>query len=218
MDQVGIVQRVKIHRLSVRIFHWLNALAILMMITSGWQIYNATEFWAEGYRFPEWVRLGDWLGGGIRWHLAAMWLLMANLLVYILIGIFSGHFKRRFFPVTPSSVIGDLTKAVQFKLPHDHVNYNSVQKASYIGVLLVILLTIVSGFEIWKPVQLQAIGWFMGGYEGARRIHFIGMTLISAFIVMHLALVLIVPSTLIPMVIGTRRKDHSPEEGKAHVA
>ena len=218
MNQAIATQPITIHRLSVRVFHWINAIAIFLMVTSGWQIYNATEFWAEGYNFPEWARLGGWLGGGIKWHLAAMWLLMANLLVYILIGIFSGHFKRRFFPVTPRSVIGDLTKAVQLKLPHDHVNYNSVQKASYIGVLLIILLTILSGFEIWKPVQLQALGWFMGGYEGARRVHFIGMSLICVFVVMHLALVLIVPSTLIPMIIGTRRKDISTEEGKAHVA
>lgn len=202
--------RIKIHKLSVRIFHWLNALAILIMVTSGWQIYNATEFMAPGYRFPKWATLGDWLGGGIQWHLAGMWLLIGNLSIYILIGIFSGHFKRRFFPVTPRSVVGDLVKAAQFKLPHDHVNYNSVQKASYIGVLFIIVMTIVSGFEVWKPVQLQFIGWFMGGYEGARIVHFVGMSLICAFIVMHLALVLIVPSTLIPMIIGTHKgeKDH----------
>ena len=218
MDGNGITERVKIHRLNVRIFHWLNALAILMMITSGWQIYNATQFWSEDWKFPAWATLGDWLGGGIQWHLAAMWLLMANLLVYVLIGIFSGHFRRRFFPVTPASMVSDLTKAATFKLPHDHVNYNSVQKASYIGVLIIILVTILSGFELWKPVQLQALGWFMGGFEGARRIHFIGMTLICAFIVMHLALVAIVPSTLIPMITGKWRRHKSTEEGKAHVA
>jgi thiosulfate reductase cytochrome b subunit len=195
----------KIHRLNVRVFHWLNAISIVLMVLSGWQIYNATQFWSEDWAFPAWATLGDWLGGGIRWHLAAMWLLMANLAVYLVIGIFSGHFKRRFFPVTPKSVLSDFTKAATFKLPHDHVNYNSVQKASYIGVLLVIVLTILSGFEIWKPVQLQALGWFLGGYEGARRIHFIGMTLICAFIVMHLALVAIVPSTLIPMITGKWR-------------
>ena len=204
--------RITIHKLSVRIFHWLNALAILIMVTSGWQIYNATQFIAAGYRFPKWAALGGWLGGGIQWHFAGMWLLMGNLLVYILISIFSGHFKRRFFPVTPRSVVGDFIKAAQFKLPHDHVKYNSVQKASYIGVLLIILMTIISGFEVWKPVQLQFIGWFMGGYEGARLVHFVGMSLICAFIVMHLALVLVVPSTLIPMITGTRKGE------KNHVA
>lgn len=217
MSKVESTSRVTIHKLSVRIFHWLNALAILMMIPSGWQIYNATLFWSEDYPFPDWATLGGWLGGGIRWHLAAMWLLMANLLVYLIIGIWSGHFKRRFFPWSPSGVIGDVTKAVQFKLPHDHVNYNYVQKTSYIGVLLIILATILSGFELWKPVQFQFIGYFMGGYEGARMVHFIGMSLICAFIVMHLALVAIVPSTFIPMITGSFRNKNSHNEGSHHV-
>ena len=218
MEQTTTNGRTTIHKLSVRIFHWLNALAMLMMIPSGWQIYNATQFWSEDWEFPSYLTLGGWLGGGIQWHLAAMWLLIINLLVYLVIGIWSGHFKRRMFPVSPGAVIGDVGKALTFKLPHDHVNYNYVQKASYIGVLLVIILTILSGFEIWKPVQFQTLGYLMGGYEGARRIHFIGMALICAFIVMHLVLVDIVPSTLIPMITGTYRKKSTPEEIAKNVA
>jgi thiosulfate reductase cytochrome b subunit len=212
MEQADSMQRTTIHRLSVRIFHWLNALAMLIMIPSGWQIYNATVFWHEDYPFPDAIALGGWLGGGIQWHLAGMWLLVINLLVYLIIGIANGHFKRRFFPWSPKGVIGDLTKAVQFKLPHDHVKYNYVQKTTYIGIMLVIIATILSGFELWKPVQFQELGYFMGGYEGARRVHFIGMALICAFIVLHLALVAIVPSTFLPMITGYFRKKNSHEK------
>lgn len=209
-------QRTPIHRLSVRIFHWLNVIAMLIMIPSGWQIYNATSFWNEDYQFPAAITLGGWLGGGIRWHLAAMWLLVINLLIYLIIGIWNGHFKRRFFPWSPRGVIGDMTKAVQFKLPHDHLNYNYVQKTTYIGITLIIVATIMSGFVLWKPVQFQFVGYFMGGYEGARVVHFVGMTLICAFIVLHLALVAIVPSTLIPMITGYFRKKNSQEKDAHH--
>jgi thiosulfate reductase cytochrome b subunit len=212
MDQAINSERTLIHRFSVRIFHWLNVIAMLIMIPSGWQIYNATVFWNEDYPFPNAITLGGWLGGGIKWHLAGMWLLVINLLVYFIIGIWNGHFKRRFFPWSPRGVVGDLTKAVQFKLPHDHVKYNYVQKTTYIGIMLIIIVTILSGFELWKPVQLQFLGYFMGGYEGARRVHFIGMALICAFIVLHLALVAIVPSTFLPMITGYFRKKNSHEK------
>lgn len=216
MAQGDIIERTKIHRLSVRVFHWLNVIAMLIMIPSGWQIYNATSFWNEDYQFPDAITLGGWLGGGIRWHLAGMWLLVLNLLVYLIIGILNGHFKRRFFPWSPKGVIGDITKAVQFKLPHDHGNYNYVQKTTYIGITLIIIATVLSGFELWKPTQLQFIGYFMGGFEGALRVHFIGMALICAFVVLHLALVAIVPSTFLPMITGTFRKKHSQEKDAHH--
>ena len=204
MTQIGATKKVTIHKLSVRIFHWLNAVAMLLMITSGWRIYNASPLF-DSFRFPRGLTLGGWLGGALQWHFAAMWLFLVNLAIYILIGIISGHFRRRFFPVTPAAVLGDVGKALRGKLPHDVRNYNAVQKTSYIGVLMVMVLTFLSGLAVWKSVQFQAIGLLMGGYEGARLVHFVGMSLICAFIVLHLALVIIVPSTLIPMITGRAR-------------
>ena len=115
MDQDISGQRVTIHRASVRVFHWLNVVAMLIMIPSGWQIYNATVFWNEDYPFPDAITLGGWLGGALQWHFAAMWLLVVNLLVYLLAGLVSGHFRRSFLPVTPRTVLQDFGKAV-----HDH--------------------------------------------------------------------------------------------------
>jgi thiosulfate reductase cytochrome b subunit len=196
-------QRIRVHSLSVRIFHWLNAVAIVLMIMSGWRIYNASPLF--DFRFPVSVTLGGWLGGALLWHFAAMWLLMANLAVYLVIGLARGHFRRRFLPVTPATVAQDLGKALKGRLPHSVSTYNSVQKAAYIGVLGAILLTIISGLCVWKPVQLHAVAALMGGYEGARLVHFGGMAAISAFIMLHLVLVALVPSTLIPMIRGWAR-------------
>ena len=195
--------RTSIHALFVRIFHWLNAIGIVLMITSGWRIYNASPLF--DFRFPASLTLGGWLGGALQWHFAAMWLLVVNFVVYLIIGIATGHFRRRFFPLSPQSLVSDFNQALKRKLPHSATTYNAVQKASYIGVLLAILLTILSGAVVWKPVQAQALGALMGGYEGARLVHFLGMTAISAFIIMHLALVLIVPNTLLPMIRGWAR-------------
>jgi len=197
-------EKIWVHSLSVRVFHWINAVAIIIMIMSGWRIYNASPLFS--FRFPNEITLGGWLAGGLQWHFAAMWLLTINLLVYLAIGLFSRHFRRSFFPVSPKSIMQDIGRALRGRLPHETGRYNAVQKASYIGVLLAIILTILSGLCIWKPVQLQELTWLMGGYEGARLVHFFGMAAICAFIVMHLALVAIVPSTLLPMIIGWARK------------
>jgi thiosulfate reductase cytochrome b subunit len=203
-------EKVYVHALFVRVFHWVNALGMILMIMSGWRIYNASPLF--DFKFPSGITLGGWLGGALQWHFAAMWLLVINLLVYVIVGFATGHFRRRFTPVSPSSVLGDMTKALKGKLPHSTTTYNAVQKAAYIGVLLAIILTIVSGSVVWKPVQLQELAFLMGGYEGARLVHFLGMTAICAFIVLHLTLVLLVPSTLIPMIMGWARKGKHEQE------
>ena len=193
--------RIKIHPLYVRVFHWINAVAMVLMIMSGWQIYNAAPLF-EALRFPKALTLGGWLGGGIQFHFAVMWVFVINLLIYFLVSIISGHYRRSLFPVTPSSILSDLSKALRGKLPHSVGSYNSVQKISYIGVIVLMLAVFLSGLVIWKSVQFQTLGLLFGGYEGARLVHFVCMALICAFIVMHLVLVAIVPSTLIPMITG----------------
>jgi thiosulfate reductase cytochrome b subunit len=203
-------EKVYVHALFVRVFHWVNALGMTLMIMSGWRIYNASPLF--DFKFPREITLGGWLGGALQWHFAAMWLLVINLLIYVIIGFASGHFRRRFTPVSPSSVLDDMAKALKGKLPHSTTTYNAVQKAAYVGVLLAIILTIVSGGVVWKPVQFQELGILMGGYEGARLVHFFGMTAICAFIVLHLILVLLVPRTLIPMIIGWVRKGKHEQE------
>jgi thiosulfate reductase cytochrome b subunit len=201
--------RIRVHSAAVRVWHWLNVAAMAVMIMSGWRIYNASPLF--DFRFPPSITLGGWLGGALQWHFAAMWLLVANLLGYLVYGLVSGHFRRAFLPFGPRAVAADLALALRAKLPHRTGEYNAVQRLFYVGVLAAILLTILSGFAVWKPVQAQGLASLFGGYEGARLVHFAGMALICLFIAVHLALVLIVPSTLLPMVTGTarvRKEDH----------
>lgn len=207
---------VSIHPLLVRVWHWLNAFAIVIMIMSGWRIYDASPVF-RGFEFPAVLTLGGWLGGALQWHFAAMWLLMANGLVYLVWGFWSGHFKATFLPLTVGDVRRDLLRALRFNLPHELGVYNAVQRASYIGVICAILVTIFAGWAIWKPVQFHELAWLMGGYEGARIVHFLGMTAIVAFLVMHLVLVAIVPSTLLPMVTGRAlRHDKTAKADGSH--
>jgi thiosulfate reductase cytochrome b subunit len=192
--------RVTVHPLIVRLTHWVNAVAMTMMIMSGWQIYNASPLF--GFTFPAWATLGGWLGGAIAWHLAALWLLVGNGLIYVLYGLLARHFWRHFLPITPASVWRDLRAALAFRLAHRAGSYNAVQRLFYVAALLLGLLAVASGLALWKPVQLDGLARLLGGYEIARRLHFIAMAGLVGFVVVHLALVALVPSTLLSMITG----------------
>src|SRR5436305_6808126 len=105
-----------IHPLWVRVTHWVNAFAMVVMIGSGWEIYNASPLF--GFTFPRSITLGGWLAGALLWHFAAMWLLAVNGLVYIALGLLTGRFRRKFLPVRPGEVIADAKAALTFKLSH----------------------------------------------------------------------------------------------------
>jgi thiosulfate reductase cytochrome b subunit len=190
-----------IHPLLVRLTHWINALAILLMLMSGWRIYNASPLFA--FRFPEGLTLGGWLAGALQWHFAAMWLFAGNLLVYLAYGLFSGRFRLRFWPITPRAVWSDASDFFRGRLAHDDLGiYNGVQKTAYLGAILAMLVLIASGLSMWKPVQLQELAALMGGYEGARLVHFFAMSAVVVFTLVHVAMALAVPRSLLAMVRG----------------
>ena len=181
--------------------HWINAVAMILMIASGWQIYNASPLF--NFSFSRSITLGGWLGGALLWHFAAMWLLMINGLAYLITGFATGRFRRKLFPITPSGVLSDLKAALTFKLAHDDLTaYNYVQKLLYAGIILVGIVIVLSGLSIWKPVQLQYLTAVFGGYDVARYVHFICMSLICLFLIVHVALALLVPKSLRAMIIG----------------
>lgn len=194
---------VTVHPFVVRLTHWLNAFAMVGMIMSGWQIYNASPLF--GFRFPDWATLGGWLGGAIAWHLATAWLLIGNGLLYIAYGVLSGHFRRSFLPVRIADVLRDVANALRFRLPHRVGEYNAVQRLAYTVTMVSGVLIVLSGFALWKPVQLAWLTSLFGGYDFARRVHFTAMACIVGFIVLHLVLVLIVPRTLPAMITGRSR-------------
>lgn len=185
----------------VRTAHWINAVAMILMIMSGWQIYNASPLFA--FKFAKSITLGDWLGGALLWHFAAMWLLMVNGLVYLALGFATGRFRNKLLPITPEGVIADAKAALTGKLSHDDLSkYNYVQKLLYAGIIAVGILIVLSGLSIWKPVQLQYLTALFGGYDIARYVHFICMAAIVAFLVVHVALAVLVPKSLRAMIIG----------------
>ena len=192
---------VTIHPAWVRITHWINALAILVMIGSGWQIYNASPLF--DFEFSKRIALGQWLGGALLWHFAAMWALVINGIVYVTLGLASGRFRRKLLPIYPSQVLADAKAALTFKLAHDDLShYNAVQKVLYAGVILCGILIVLSGISIWKPVQFQELTALFGGYDVARYVHFFAMSAIVGFLSVHVALALLVSKSLRAMVTG----------------
>jgi thiosulfate reductase cytochrome b subunit len=192
-----------IHPAWVRITHWINAIAVLVMIGSGWEIYNASPLPLFQFVLPKSITLGGWLAGALAWHFAAMWVLVANGIVYVTLGIATGRFRAKLFPIRPREVARDLIAALRRRLSYDDLSaYNAVQKLLYVGVIGAAVVIVLSGLSIWKPVQFQELTALFGGYEAARYVHFFAMAAIVAFLVVHITLALIVPKSLRAMVLG----------------
>ena len=196
---------VKIHPVVVRVTHWINAVAILVMVASGWRIYNASPLFE--FAFPKSLTLGGWLGGSLQWHFAAMWLLALNGIVYLAYGLASGRFRERFLPITIRGILKDVLDAFRGKLAHDDLTvYNTAQRAAYVSIIVAIIVIVASGLAIWKPVQLQWLAALMGGYEGARLVHFLAMSAVVLIVLVHIIMVILVPRTFPTMFTGRVRR------------
>jgi thiosulfate reductase cytochrome b subunit len=186
----------------VRLTHWLNALAAITMMLSGWRIYDASPIF-KSFTFPTSITLGGWLGGALQWHFAAMWLLVFNGIVYLALNLASGRLFRTFLPLSPLAILRDFVAALTGKLSHaDLRHYNAVQKFAYLFVIVDLIVLVLSGLAIWKSVQFPLLRELMGGYDNARIVHFCAMSLMAAFIVVHLAMVALVPRSLLVMLRG----------------
>jgi thiosulfate reductase cytochrome b subunit len=194
-----------IHPVLVRVTHWINVLAVLMMVASGWRIYNADPLFA--FRFSDLLTLGGWLAGALQWHFAAMWLLALNGLVYVGYGIGSGHFRRKLLPISPQAVLRDVLAALRGRLAHDDLSvYNAAQRAAYLALIALLAVLVLSGLVLWKPVQFYWYGQFIGDYEGARLLHFFAMSGVVLIVVVHVVMVALVPRTFPSMFTGRIRK------------
>jgi thiosulfate reductase cytochrome b subunit len=208
----GSDDKVVLHPAIVRVTHWTWAIGVLLLIGSGWRIYNADPVF--DFYFPTWITLGGsdeatnrlhndfGLAAGLLWHFAAMWLLFASLVAFVAWGIVSGHFRRRYLPIRPRDVLENVSDFVRGRLPHELGVRNAVQKLLYLFALLAMIVMILSGLVLWKPVQFHELGLLMGEYEGARYVHFFGMAGIVLFLVVHILLTLLVPKVLPPMITG----------------
>ena len=190
-----------IHPLWIRLTHWINALAVIIMILSGWRIYNASPLF--NFEFPPQITIGLGLAGALQWHFAAMWLLSINGVIYLTLNILTRRLAKQFFPLYPREFFQDLRAAVTGKLSHHHLkNYNAVQKAAYLFVIIDITILILSGLVLWKSVQFPWLRELLGGYETARRLHFMAMTGMVGFFLVHVIMTLLVPRTLVAMIRG----------------
>jgi thiosulfate reductase cytochrome b subunit len=193
-----------IHPRWVRVTHWINVVAMFVMITSGWRIYDASPLF--GFIFPPAITIGDGLdglSGALLWHFAAMWLFLVNGLIYVTLGIVSGRFRRKLLPIRPADVVNDLRAALTGRLSHDDLSvYNAVQRLLYLGVIVAGIVVVLSGMSMWKPVQFQELATVFGGYNAARYVHFFAMAAIVVFLLVHITLAVLVPKSLRAMIIG----------------
>jgi thiosulfate reductase cytochrome b subunit len=203
---------VLLHPAIVRLAHWTWAVGVVILIGSGWRVYNQEPLF--GFTFPNWMTIGGTfedaqrvhndigLAGALLWHFSAMWLLFISIFVYVVYGLLSGHFRDKFLPIWPRQIVSDVAAFLRGKLPHDLGTRNAVQRALYTFAIIDLIIMIWTGLVLWKPTQLQELGWLTGGYDGARYLHFFGMVGIVLFLLVHIALTLMVPKVLPPMITG----------------
>ena len=192
----------RLHPLPIRIMHWINAVTMTVMIGSGWKIYN-DEVIFGWLHFPESLTIGKWAQHGLQWHFLGMWVLALNGLSYLTYGLATGRFRRMLLPIRGDELIATIQDALRLRLSHDDpTKYNTVQKLLYVGIILVGILMVVSGLAIWKPVQFSELLALFGTFQTARLVHFLCMTAIVGFLVVHVSLTLLVPHTLVAMFTG----------------
>lgn len=195
----------RLHPLPVRIMHWLNAVAMIVMIGSGFGIYN-DEVIFGWLKFPHALTLGVWAPGHLAWHFAGMWLLVLNGVAYVAYGLATGRFRSKLLPIRLRELGTVIRDTLRLHLGHDDITmYNAVQKSLYIGVLLAGAVEVLSGIAIWKPMQFPGLTALFYDFQGARLAHFLGMAAILGFLLVHVALALLVPKTLVAMVTGGPR-------------
>jgi thiosulfate reductase cytochrome b subunit len=213
-----------LHPLPLRIMHWTNAVVILIMIGSGWRIYNDEPLFGFLF-FTETFSLGGDPGrslelhgnagyaGAEQWHFMGMWFLVINGLAYLTYCTITGRFKRMLWPIRPSEVLATVRDALRFHLGHDDLTvYNAVQKVLYVGIITVVIIEVLAGLAIWKPVQFSNLAMLFYSFQGARYVHFFGMFAIVLFLIVHVALALLVPKTLVAMVTGGPQVKADPEK------
>jgi thiosulfate reductase cytochrome b subunit len=218
--------RVAVHRHHwlVRLCHWANAILLVGMIASGLQIYNAYQrFGPRDMQYmvlnpvkllhgspaaPEWARLGGWLAGGLSWHFALAWPFVITGLLYLLYLVFSGEWRSLLF--RPRDIVPAAQMQLYYlRLRKEHPlqgKHNALQKAAYTSILVVGALAVLTGFAIYKPVQLSWLTAFFGGYELTRYWHFVSVWVFVAFTILHVILVFVVdPASLRAMITGWYR-------------
>jgi len=206
-----VTEAVYEHPFIIRLCHWVNALSLFVMVGSGLQIFRA--FPSFGAKIPQkdlinWPRslaLGGWLGGALQWHLTFMWIYIATGLLYFGYQIFSGHYKQVLFVRRDVPGLWPMVRHYFFFGPKLSVReaYNPLQKYAYTSVIVLGVLSVLTGFAIWKPVQFSWLAWLMGGFHWTRLWHFLIMCVLLSFVFCHLVIVVLHGwNNFVPMLTG----------------
>ena len=211
----------RLHPLPLRIMHWINAVAIFIMIGSGWKIYNDDAIFP--FHFPDSIVIGKWAQYGLQWHFLGMWIFILNGLAYLAYGIATGRFRRKLLPISVRDLLATVGDALRLRLSHDDLtHYNAVQKILYLGIMAIGILIVISGLALWKPVQFSGLAALFGSFQTIRLVHFLCMSAIVAFLVVHVTLALLVPRSLLamltggPVVDGDRPAGAAPDATSTH--
>ncbi len=217
------------HHWIVRVTHWVNAIALTLMVGSGLRIFNAYPAFARrGEQFccypfehkaiPDYLTFGGWLGGARHWHFALMWILVLNGLVYLTFIYLHGEWRD----LVPRR--GDARYALAMlkfylfvsKTHPKQGKHNAMQKVTYFALPVLAIVQVLTGLAIWKPVQLGWITALFGGFVWARYWHFMTMVGLIALSFAHVFMVFAVdPYSMQSMVTGGYREDLSPEARNA---
>jgi Ni/Fe-hydrogenase b-type cytochrome subunit len=185
------------HPLAIRITHWVNAISLFVMVTSGLRIFRA--FPSFGPKIPEKVfldipkslTLGGWLGGALQWHFTFMWFFAGSGVIYVAYQIFSGHYRTMLF--TPRDVPGVWPMARHYFFfgpkPPATGQYNPLQKLAYTSTIGLGVLSLLTGIVLFKPTQFSWLAFLFGGFHLTRGWHFFAMCGFLAFIPGHLIMV-----------------------------
>jgi Ni/Fe-hydrogenase b-type cytochrome subunit len=194
-----VTEAVYEHPLVIRLCHWANAVSLFVLAGSGLQIFRA--FPSFGAKIPEkvlieWPKslaIGGWLGGALRWHLAFMWIYIGTGLVYLGYQIFSGNYKQVLFVRRDLAGAWPMVRHYFFfgAKPAVRETYNPLQKSAYTVVMILGVLSVATGFAIWKPIQFSWLAWMMGGFHYARLWHFLIMWAVLLFVFGHLIMVVL---------------------------
>jgi thiosulfate reductase cytochrome b subunit len=213
-DQIKGGELVKRHRISTRVWHWINAVAIIVMLMSGMMISNAHPHlywghyganldasWFDPPRFPGWLTIPSTYNLALarHWHLFFAWVFAFGFLIYLIVSLINRHLRDLHVEareIAPKHLIEEVVHHAKLQFPTGAaaLKYNTLQKLTYIIVLFGLFpLVILTGLCLspgLSPVTIWAIDLF-GGRSTARSIHFICAGLVALFIVVHLILVVL---------------------------
>lgn len=192
------------HPLIIRITHWVNAVALTIMVASGLRIYNASPLWS--FEIPAVFTLGGWLAGARMWHFFGMWLFFVNGFVWLSYNLISKHGRRTtlFRQTDVSGVLPMIQYYLRIRKTHPPAGkYNALQKLAYTTVSLFGLGAILTGMSLYWPVQFSWIASMFGGYDIARYWHFIFAASFLFFLAGHILMVVIAGwSNFVSMITG----------------